>query len=188
MHDRTTRGGKRPGARGDKSPEEQAHIEEQRAALSNPEETQVDYGAGLFRPTLKNPTPPSPADLLRPLAKTSGRRGKRRELAAMPEPSSTAEYFTTSEAAKYCRFLTQGGIRKAWYDLQVFPCGRRGGLNILTWRRSELDRYMRGEPLKKSEMGDKLMPPKVAAQSLLPLEESAETKDSVTNGDGEEAP
>jgi hypothetical protein len=101
---------------------------------------------------------------VRPEPRSKGMRGKRRE----PGGASTAslpmnrEFVTTTEAARYCGFRTPGGLRKAWYAMLVFPVGRRGGRRTLMWEKRELDRFLRGEPLKKSQAEGVLMPPQVA--------------------------
>ena len=93
------------------------------------------------------------------------KRGKRRgvapsqlELPIDEKAASKSAFMTTTEAARYCRFVTSGGLRKAWYAKLVFPSGRRGGKNILIWQRGELDRFLRGELLKPKEAEKLLMP------------------------------
>lgn len=100
--------------------------------------------------------------------KPRGLRGVRRS--APPEMSFPVgkDLLTTAEAARYCSFRTLGGLRKAWYDLLVFPAGRRGGRRSLMWNRQELDRFLRGEPLKKSDAAGLMMPPKMTADPAEP--------------------
>jgi len=115
-----------------------------------------------FRSMIFGPARIGPAKVMKP----KGRRGQRREIpAAEPErPASPGEpHLTTTEAAIYCRFLTPGGLRKAWYQLLVFPVGRRGGRGTLMWRRAELDRFLRGAPLLQSEAAGVMMPPHLQA-------------------------
>lgn len=101
--------------------------------------------------------------------KPRGLRGVRRS--TPPEMMSFPvgkDLLTTAEAARYCSFRTLGGLRKAWYDLLVFPAGRRGGRRSLMWNRQELDRFLRGEPLKKSDAAGLMMPPKLKADEAEP--------------------
>lgn len=79
-----------------------------------------------------------------------------------PNAELKRDLVTTTEAAVYCGFRTPGGLRKAWYAMLVFPAGRRGGRRTLMWEKKELDRFLRGEPLKKSQAEGVLMPPQVA--------------------------
>lgn len=149
---------------GDKTPEELEFIAEQRLALANQDdEEDVPTVVALRSAIFLAGVPQSPGPL-RPLAKAQGDRGHRRpkEEAPMVEPIDAHENFTTSEAARYCRFRTPGGLRKAWYSMFVFPYGRRGGRMTLMWRRSELDRFLRGEPRDMSDTKDILLPPKLS--------------------------
>jgi hypothetical protein len=47
------------------------------------------------------------------------------------------QFLTTSEAARYCRFRSNAGLRKAWYRGDVFPTSRRGGKGTLLWHVDE---------------------------------------------------
>jgi hypothetical protein len=98
----------------------------------------------------------------RPMPTKPNLRGKRRpfELGDNPFPA-WMNIFTTTEAAIYCRYKTPQGLRKAWYNMEVFPQGQRGGRKTLMWKRSELDRFLRGEPLKNRKAAGILMPPKM---------------------------
>ena len=93
--------------------------------------------------------------------RVKGMRGKRRS----PGPPATElprDVVTTTEAARYCGFRTPGGLRKAWYAMLVFPVGRRGGRRTLMWSKKELDRFIRGETIKKAQVEGLLMPPQAA--------------------------
>ncbi|MBK8695067.1 MAG: helix-turn-helix domain-containing protein [Deltaproteobacteria bacterium] len=53
-------------------------------------------------------------------------------------------YYTTAEAAEFCRFRTTGAIRKAVKEGRLRSVGPRGGHGTHIFLREELDRFMRG--------------------------------------------
>ena len=152
-----------PTRRDKKTEELKRYIEEERAALERGEdgpEEKPGTRSLIFGPVRTVPQAPPPPG-------ANGHRGERRPKAllrtdkeAVPSVAVNGEeYLTTTEAAKYCRFRTPGGLRKAWHALLVFPCGRRGGRNMLLWEKKELDRFCRGQPLLQSQAMGVLMPP-----------------------------
>jgi hypothetical protein len=51
----------------------------------------------------------------------------------------------TAEAAAYCGFRTARGLLSAYRRGKVYPVGRRGSSGSFTWRREDLDAFLRGE-------------------------------------------
>jgi hypothetical protein len=51
----------------------------------------------------------------------------------------------TALAAQYCGFGSSRGLLSAFRRGKVFPVGRRGGTGTFTWRREDLDSFLRGE-------------------------------------------
>jgi hypothetical protein len=60
-------------------------------------------------------------------------------------------YLSTREASLYCGFKTTGALRKALLEGRIRAVGRRGGTGTLMWERGELDRFLRGEPMRKGD-------------------------------------
>ena len=114
----------------------------------------LNVGSLIFGPVQIGKSKPMPSKV--------GQRGKRRPVIDFSENPFPPwqDSFTTTEAALYCRFRTPQGLRKAWYSMEVFPYGRRGGRHTLMWNRKELDRFLRGEPLKSRKAAGLLLPPK----------------------------
>ena len=62
--------------------------------------------------------------------------------AIVPAPSSTMQFLTTADAARYCGYRTTGALRKAAMEGRIEPVGRRGGTGTLMWRRGDLDHFL----------------------------------------------
>jgi len=89
-----------------------------------------------------------------PMARWSSTTGGKSKSVSTPESVRSSPFLTTSEAARYCRFRSNAGLRKAWYRGDVFPTSRRGGKGTLVWHVDELARFLRG----KASRPDKLWP------------------------------
>jgi hypothetical protein len=58
-------------------------------------------------------------------------------------PCSTV--LPTADAAAYCGFRSTRGLLSAYRRGRVYPIGRRGRTGSFTWRRQDLDAFLRGE-------------------------------------------
>ena len=54
-------------------------------------------------------------------------------------------HLLTVDAARYCGFRSARGLLSAFRRGKVYPVGRRGRTGSFTWRRADLDAYLRGE-------------------------------------------
>jgi hypothetical protein len=142
--------GQQSGRGGDKKPEEE--LEEHPESDASEEH---NVGSLVFGRTRVGPP--------RPLPTKPSMRGKKRRVVDPNENPFPVwmDDFTTTQAAIYCHYRTPQGLRKAWYNMEVFPFGQRGGRRTLYWKRSELDRFKKGLPLTNRKAAGILMPPKM---------------------------
>jgi hypothetical protein len=64
----------------------------------------------------------------------------------------------TPLAARYCGYTSSSGLRKAYLDRRVRPCGRRGGRGAWTWAKADLDMFMRGAGINKPREPSEVVP------------------------------